>query len=398
MPVSETIRKDLERSSWIRRMFEEGRRLKERFGEDRVWDFSLGNPDVEPPPEFRIALRELADSGEKGLHSYMPNAGYLFTRESCARKASRDHAMNVGADGIVMTVGAAGALNVALKTILNPGDEVIVIRPYFAEYRFYIKNHGGVMIDVPSAADFSPDPDAIARVLTPDTAALIINTPNNPSGHIYPRADIEALATVLAKHGKACGRLPFLLVDEPYRELVYDGAVTPPVMDAYAETIVAYSYSKSLSLPGERIGYLAVSPACADRKILMDGLSMSNRALGYVNAPALMQRILVKLEGCTADTTSYRIRRGLISGIVGKAGIEFARPEGAFYLFCRVPSGGPSADDVDFVMHLKRHNILGVPGIGFGCPGWFRLSYCVAESVIRGSAAAFEAAVAAWRG
>ncbi len=396
MPVADSIRTDLEKSSWIRKMFEEGAKLRAQFGPDKVYDFSLGNPDVEPPAEFKKALLELASSPEKGLHGYLSNAGFMPMRESAARKTSKDHAVDLKADGIIVTVGAAGALNVLLRTILNPMDEVIVLKPYFAEYGPYIKNHGGHLVGVATKPDFSPDVDAIARALTPRTAALIVNTPNNPTGRIYSRTDIEAIAAALLKHGQACGRLPYLVVDEPYRELVYDGAVAPPIMDAYPETVVAYSYSKSLSLPGERIGYLAVSPACADRKLLLDGLAMSNRTLGFVNAPALMQRVVVKLEGCMADTTSYCRRRDLLSDIVRKAGIAFTKPEGAFYLFCQVPAGGPSVDDVDFVMHLKKYNILAVPGVGFGCPGWFRMAYCVSESSITNSAEAFARAVREW--
>jgi aspartate aminotransferase len=395
-------------------MFEEGRRLKERFGSDKVFDFSLGNPDLEPPVAFVDALKAAASTVEAGTHAYMPNAGYPFARAAMAAKVSAEHAMTgasqaLSGDDVILTVGAAGAINVVLKTILNPGDEVLVIAPYFAEYSFYIDNHRGTMVPVQAAPDFSLDPAAVAAALSPRSAAIIINTPNNPSGRVYPRADIEALATVLAAHGTATGRLPYLIIDEPYRDIVYDNLKAPPVMDVYPESIVVSSFSKTLSVPGERIGYIAVNPAIADRKLLLDGMIMANRILGFVNAPALMQRAVAASWQARADVSRYERRRNSLAAILDKAGIRYAKPEGAFYLFCEVPEGqSPSAGevpegqtpspDVAFAMHLKEFNILAVPGVGFGKPGWFRLSYCVPEKTIEDSAAAWLAAVEAWRG
>jgi aspartate aminotransferase len=395
-------------------MFEEGRRLKERFGSDKVFDFSLGNPDLEPPVAFVDALKAAASTVEAGTHAYMPNAGYPFARVAMAAKVSSEHAMTgagpaLTGDDVILTVGAAGAINVVLKTILNPGDEVLVIAPYFAEYSFYIDNHRGSMVPVQAAADFSLDPAAVAAALGPRSAAIIINTPNNPSGRVYPRADIEALAAVLVAHGTATGRFPYLIIDEPYRDIVYDGIKAPPVMDAYPESIVVSSFSKTLSVPGERIGYIAVNPAIADRKLLLDGMIMANRILGFVNAPALMQRAVAASWQARADVSRYERRRNSLAAILDKAGIRYAKPEGAFYLFCEVPEGqSPSAGevpegqtpspDVAFAMHLKEFNILAVPGVGFGKPGWFRLSYCVPEKTIEDSAAAWLAAVEAWRG
>lgn len=402
MPIADAVQANLEKSSWIRRMFEEGRKLKERFGAANVFDFSLGNPDLEPPPEFLKALADAATSAEPGTHAYMPNAGFPSAKAAMAEKMSGEHNVAMTADDVVLTVGAAGAINVVLKTVLNPGDEVVVIKPYFAEYSFYIQNHQGVLRAVSAAPDFSVDVDAVATALSPTTAVVIVNTPNNPSGRVYPRADLERLAAAMLAHGKSCGRTPYLLIDEPYRDIVYDGIVAPPVMDAYTESIVVSSFSKTLSLPGERIGYLGVNPAIADKTMLIAGLTMANRILGFVNAPALMQRAVAASWKAKADVSRYERRRTMLAGVLKIAQIEHAKPEGAFYLYCKVPEGSRplptgQSPDVAFAMHLKEYKILSVPGTGFGYPGWFRLSYCVPEATIEDSAVAWAEAVRAWR-
>ncbi len=406
MPVANSVRANLEKSSWIRKMFEEGRKLTAEFGDANVFDFSLGNPDLEPPAAFLEALKAAACSPELGTHAYMPNQGYPFARAAMAEKIASEHALAIGADDVLLTVGAAGALNVVLKTILNPGDEVLVVAPYFAEYSFYITNHGGVLRAVSAAPDFSLDTDAIAGALSAKTAAVIINTPNNPTGRVYSRADVERLASVLKDHAAKSGRAAYLIVDEPYRDIVYDGVVAPPVLDAYPESIVVSSFSKTLSVPGERIGYIGVNPAVADKALLMAGLIMANRILGYVNAPALMQRAVAASWKAKADVSRYERRRTMLAGVLRIAEIEFAKPEGAFYLFCKAPARDPKAPpapagesaDVTFAMHLKKHKILAVPGTGFGCPGWFRLSYCVPEETIENSAIAWAEAVREWKG
>lgn len=399
MSISKAARESLEKGSWIRRMFEAGAELRKRLGADKVFDFSLGNPDLEPPPEFVVALRAAALSDEPGLHAYMVNSGYSSARAEMARKVSLEHAVALGADEVVMTTGAAGALNVILKTILDPGDEVVVTRPFFAEYSAYVANHGGVLVAVDPSPDFCVDPDAVARALSPRTAAVLINSPNNPTGRIYPYAAIEALAAAMSRHGRAAGRAPYLLVDEPYRDIAYGGAKVPPVMSAYSETIVASSFSKSLSIPGERIGYIAVHPGCAEKAVLVAALSAANRTLGFVNAPALLQRAVAASWTAKPDVSRYARRRDALSAVLESAGIRFAPPEGAFYLFCEVPSraSGP-ADDIGFVEALQNHGVLAVPGAGFGFPGWFRLSYCVPEATIEGSRAAFKAAAGEWKG
>jgi aspartate aminotransferase len=318
-----------------------------------------------------------------------------------ALKVAAEHDVPTIADDVIMTVGAAGALNVILRTVLNPGDEIVVVRPYFAEYSAYVENHAGVLVVADSAPDFSLDPDAVARVLTPKTAAVIINSPNNPTGRVYPRAAIEALAAVLTAHAARSGRAPYLVIDEPYRDIVYDGVFVPPVLSAYPESIVASSFSKTLSIPGERLGYIAVNPACAEKALLIAGLTTANRVLGFVNAPALMQRAVAASWRAKADVSRYARRRDMLAAILKDAGIAFARPEGAFYLFCRAPAGGPPLKpgetlDVSFAMALKERGVLSVPGVGFGYPGWFRLCYCVPESTIEGSRAAFLSTMAAW--
>jgi aspartate aminotransferase len=403
--ISHRMAENLERSSWIRRMSDEGQRLKAQLGAESVFDFSLGNPDIEPPPAFDAALARVAAARQKGSHGYMPNTGYPEVRAAVAARASLEQGLDIPASNIAMTVGAAGGLNVVLKTILDPGDEVVVIRPYFGEYLFYVENHGGVFIDAAPRPDFSPDPGALASALTERTACLIINSPNNPTGRIYSRADLDAIAGVLAEHGRKTGRMPYLIADEPYRAIAYGGAAVHSAMEAYPETIVVSSWSKSLSLPGERIGYVAVSPRCADAAAIVAGLGFSTRVLGFVNAPALMQRVVACLLDEVADVESYAKRGRMLSEGLEAAGYEFSRPEGAFYIFARVPELPATARaeqdalglDIAFVMHLKRHNIIAVPGVGFGFPGWFRLSFCVSESTILGSLPHFAQAMEEWK-
>jgi len=291
MPIAEKIRDALGSSSMIRKMFEEGNQLKKQHGEDKVFDFSLGNPDLEPPQAFHEVFLRLAQEDSKGSHGYMPNAGYQHVREALAKKASKEQRVDIDGSHIVMAVGAAGGLNTVFKTICNPGDEVVVSRPYFMEYRAYTANHGAKLIEVDSLNDFNLDLKAISAALSPKTAAVLINSPNNPTGRVYPAQTIATLACLLLEHGSKTGRLPYIVSDEPYREIAYNVHV-PSVLCAYSETIVVSSYSKSLSLPGERIGYIAVSPNITGKEDLMNGLIYATRILGYVNAPALMQRIV----------------------------------------------------------------------------------------------------------
>jgi aspartate aminotransferase len=389
MPVAKYVREALGSSSMIRKMFEEGARLRRQHGADAVFDFSIGNPDLEPPAAFHSVLLELAAEDAAGSHGYMPNAGYDGAREAMARKASREHGVRLDGSHIVMSVGAAGALNVIMKAVLNPGDEVIVSRPYFMEYRQYAANHGGRLVEADALPDFNLDVDAVRDALTDRTAAVLINSPHNPTGRVYPASTIADLARVLSRHGERTGRYPYLVADEPYRELAYDGAVVPPVLSAYPHSIAATSFSKSLSLPGERIGYIAVAPDIGEKETLVNALVYATRVLGFVNAPALMQRCVERLADEKAAVEVYAARRAAFKEVLDGAGLSYAEPEGAFYLFCKAPNG----DDATFSEALKKRLILGVPGAAFGSRGWVRFAYCVSESVIRASASAFKAAV-----
>lgn len=377
MTVSSVIQESIEKSSWIRKMFEEGAKLKAEFGAENVYDFSLGNPDLEPPAEFFQILKRISDSSEKGMHGYMPNSGFSDVRNAIAQKVEKDHKLTIDGNSIVMTCGAAGGMNIILKTILDPGDEIIAIKPYFAEYGFYVSNHQGKLVLVESNEDFSINIEAIEKAITPKTKGIIINNPNNPTGKVYSEKDIDLLCALLDKKNTTAKSI-FLISDEPYREIVYDNIVVSPVLSKYKNALVVNSYSKSLSLPGERIGYVAVNPQADNYNLLMAGLNLSNRILGFVNAPALMQRIVAKLNDSAVNVNIYKKRRDILMSGLKEAGYEFSEPDGAFYLFCKSPGG----DDVAFVRHLQKYNILAVPGVGFGGPGYFRLAYCTSEAVI----------------
>jgi aspartate aminotransferase len=383
-------------------MFEEGGRLKKLHGADKVFDFSIGNPDIEPPKAFHDVLVKLATEDKKGSHGYMPNGGYVDVREALAKKVAREHGVEIDGSHLVMSIGAAGGLNAVFKSILNPGDEVIVSRPYFMEYRAYVANFGGVLKEVDSTDDFNLNIEAIKKSLSEKTAAVLINSPHNPTGRIYPAQTITALAKLLNDHGKKCGRKPYLIADEPYREIVYGGKEVPAILSAYDNSLVVTSYSKSLSLPGERIGYVAVNPAMEDKADMLAAIVFATRVLGFVNAPALMQRVVAELTDAKVDVEIYARRRDAFKSVLDEAGITYAEPEGAFYLFCKVPESkqGKSNDgtstDAEFVNHLKDHLILGVPGTSFGAPGWLRFAYCVDEKIIRNSGVAFKNAIASW--
>jgi aspartate aminotransferase len=396
--IAEKIKNALASSSLIRKMFEEGILLKKQYGADKVFDFSLGNPDIEPPESFHEIFLKLAREDEKGSHGYMPNAGYQNVRDALAKKVCKEQNVNIDGSFIVMAAGAAGGLNAVFKTICNPGDEIIVTRPYFMEYRGYCDNHGAKLIEVDALTDFNLNIPAISGALNEKTAAVLINSPNNPTGKVYSASDLSSLSTLLTEHGKKMGRFPYLVSDEPYREIAYNVEV-PPVLSCYSESIVVSSYSKSLSLPGERIGFIAVSPDVTGKDDLLNGLIYATRILGFVNAPALMQRIVGSLTQARVDVSIYAKRRNAFIKVLDNAGIEYSLPEGAFYLFCKVPESKnerQKADDKAFVEHLKKHLILGVPGSGFGKSNWLRFAYCVDEKIINASGDAFKLAVESW--
>lgn len=389
MPVASKIQTFIKNSSFIREMFEAGNRLRAQVGADKVFDFSIGNPDLEPPAEFRQVMHELIDDPRPGMHGYMPNSGYPETRARVAGFAAQEYGKKFTADDIVMTCGAGGALNVIFKTILDPGDEVITLSPYFVEYDFYIDNHGGVVKNAATKSDFSLDFDQIAARIGPRTRALLINSPNNPTGVIYPAADIQRLSGLLGEASQKNGRPIFLVSDEPYRKIAYDGAKVPSVFADYEHAVVATSYSKDLSLPGERIGFIAVNPEMDKKTLFYDGLVLNNRILGFVNAPALMQRAVARLTGASVNVDAYKQRRDAFVKGLTEAGYELTVPAGAFYLFPR----SPIADDIAFTREMQKENILVVPGTGFKGPGHFRLAYCVNKDVIERSIPGFARAI-----
>jgi aspartate aminotransferase len=385
MSISRTVQEAMKNSSWIRKMFEVGQVLKARVGEANVYDFSLGSPHLEPPDAFQRALQELTCQPLPGMHRYMPNHGFLSTRQAVARVLSQQEGVALGPEDVVMTVGAAGAMNVALKSILDPGDEVIVLAPYFAEYLFYVANHAGVVRIVETTEDFDLDVEAVARALGDRTKAVILNTPNNPTGRIYSQARLAALVAALQDHERRLGREVYLIVDTPYSRLVYDGKRNPTFFTEHPSTLIAHSYSKELGLAGERIGYLAISPRAPHREALRGACNFTIRTLGYINAPALMQLALERSLDATVDVEQYRRLRDRLCDGMRQAGYEFHTPQGAFYLFAR----SPISDDVAFTRELQQENVLVVPGSGFGRPGHMRVAYCVPEKVIEGALPCF---------
>lgn len=376
----------------IRKMFEEGALLKKKYGEDNVYDFSIGNPDLDPPAEVVEAIKEIAADTSPMCHGYMPNPGYMQARQAMAEKTSLEQGTAVPADCVIMSVGAAGAMNCVFKALLNDGDEVIVPAPYFAEYGHYCANHGGTLRPVPTKNDFSLDTDAIKAALTEKTAAVIINSPNNPTGRIYSREEIQALSAVLTAHGEKTGRYPYIVCDEPYRAITYGGKKVAPVFPEYRQAVVVTSFAKNLSVPGERIGYIAVNPASDDASEMVAACILATRILGFVNAPAFFQKVIARSWNARCDYSLYEKRCREIMEIMDYAGLQYAKPEGAFYLFVKVPEGW-NGDDMAFTEHLKKFNILCAPGTGFGGKGWFRISYCVAEKTILNSKEAFYKAI-----
>ncbi|GAB6904353.1 pyridoxal phosphate-dependent aminotransferase [Desulfosarcina cetonica] len=378
MTVAQKINTMMVKSSWIRKMFEEGAKLKAAHGADQVFDFSLGNPNVPPPEKFNEILRDTVDSCGLGDHCYMPQAGYPQVCVSIAEYLTQEQGVNITCDEIVMTCGAAGALNVIFKALLDPGSEVLAPAPCFVEYGFYADNHGGVLKMVNTHPDFTLDLDAIAGAITEKTKIVLINSPNNPTGQIYDKASLDALGRLLEEKSQVFGHTIYLVSDEPYRKIVFDGAEVPSIFQSYAQSIIATSYSKDISIPGERIGFAAVNPAATYKKELMAGMALTMRILGFVNAPALMQRVVACMQGMSVDISEYQRKRDLLCDGLADAGYTFTRPTGAFYLFPQ----SPIADDVAFVKALQSELILVVPGSGFAGPGHFRIAFCVEDQTI----------------
>ncbi len=387
MTISAKVQACIERSSWIRKMFEEGARLSRIHGAENVFDFTIGNPSVDPPKAFHKEMLELASTPLPGMHRYMNNAGYEETRSAVAEVLSDKSPHPVEGRHVIMTCGAGGALNVVLKTILNPGEEVIILTPYFVEYKFYIDNHGGVTREVWTDRDtFQLDIPAIEAAIGEKTRAVIVNNPNNPTGVIYPKHALEALGAMLARKEQELGRTLYVISDEPYARIAYDGQHVPGMFGCVKNSIIVTSHSKDLALPGERIGYLAANPKMDDVDLFMEGAVFCNRVLGFVNAPAMAQRLVTRLQRESVNIDEYRLKRDLLYDNLSAMGFEMVKPGGAFYLFPK----SPLADDVEFVTLAQKHNILLVPGTGFGAPGYFRIAYCIDAAIIERSLPAWE--------
>ena len=385
--ISEKMKGYVKNSSAIRAMFEEGKKMAAIYGAENVYDFSLGNPNVPAPEEVAEAIRTILDTEDPVLvHGYMNNSGYEDVRGAVAASLNKRFGTAYEAKNILMTVGAAGGMNVFFKTLLNPGDEVVTVSPYFGEYRSYVGNYDGKLIAVPAdAVTFQPDAAAIREAITERTRALILNSPNNPTGAVYTRESLVAVAEVLREAEEKYGQPIYLLSDEPYREIAYDGVEIPWMPSLYADTVVGYSYSKSLSLPGERIGYLVIPSEIEGFEDFIGAANTANRILGFVNAPSLMQRAVAKCLDCKTDVAYYDTNRKLLTGHLSATGFTFVKPDGAFYLWIK----SPVADEKEFVRKAKEERILIVPGSSFGCAGWVRLAYCVAKETVEGALPGF---------
>lgn len=378
--ISEKMKPYVKNNSAIRMMFEEGNRLRAKYGADKVFDFSLGNPSVPAPDSVREAIIELVNTTDPTvLHGYMSNAGFEDVRQTIAESLNRRFDTKFSAKNLIMTVGAASGLNVILKTILNPGEEVIVFAPYFLEYGAYVRNYDGVLVEVsPDTTTFQPNLAEFEQRITPKTRAVIVNTPHNPTGVVYSEETIKKLSAILEAKQKEFGNVIYLISDEPYRELAYDGVEVPYLTKYYNNTVVGYSYSKSLSLPGERIGYLVIPDEADGSEELISAATIANRTLGCVNAPSLIQKVVAKCVDAKTDLAAYDKNRQALYNGLKECGFECIKPQGAFYLFVK----SPVEDEKAFCEAGKKYNILMVPGSSFACPGYVRLAYCVSYETI----------------
>jgi aspartate aminotransferase len=388
MSISDNVKARMVEGSWIRKMFEEGTILTRKYGADKVFDLSIGNPVMEPPHEFKKELSRLANNPLPGMHRYMENAGYADTRAAIAAQLSQETGVTFVHDDIIMTCGAAGAMNVILKAILNPDEEVIVFAPYFLEYGNYVDNHGGVLKVVPTDDKFVPKLDALEAAITKKTKAVLVNSPNNPTGVVYSKAFISQLGELLNKKEAHYKTQIYLISDEVYRKIIFDDLKYPPMFHHHRHSIVATSHSKDLALPGERIGYIAVHPECSQKGELLGAFIFCNRILGYVNAPALMQRLVSALQNVTVPIMEYQKKRDFLYENLVEFGYSLVKPQGAFYMF---PTS-PTSDEMTFIAELQKYNVLVVPGRGFGTPGYFRISYCLTDKTLEGSLKGFKKA------
>jgi len=388
--ISRAVTDNLTKASWIRRMFEEGARLKQERGGDKVFDFTLGNPEIEPPAAVLAAARRVLESEAPHQHAYMPNAGHVSVRAAVAQRLRAATGLAYTANHVLMTVGAGGALNTVLKALLDPGDEVLTVAPFFAEYVFYAENHGGRLVVVPPRADLTPDVAKLEAAITSKTRAILLNSPNNPSGVIYPASTFIEIEAVIGRAAR-----PIVLIsDEPYRALVFDDVLPPEVPPLVTRSIVATSWSKSLAIPGERIGYLAFSPRMPEAAELFEACTFTSRVLGFVNAPALWQWVVAEVGDLVIDVAPYREKRDLMYEGLTRIGYQCVKPQGAFYVFPRTPID----DDVAFVRLLAEEGVLTVPGSGFGMPGHIRISLTVERDTVVRALPGFERALRKARG
>jgi aspartate aminotransferase len=389
MPIARKIQENMISGSWIRDMFEEGIRLREKYGAGNVFDLSAGNPVIEPPDVFRDEMKRLVETTSPGRHRYMPNAGFPETRSAVASLLTAGTNTQFSGDDVVMTCGTAGALNCTFKALLEPGDEVIALAPYFFEYDFFTDNHGGVIRVVPAAEDLTPDIGALRATITERTKAVIVNSPNNPTGIVYGSGVLEQISEALREKAAEYGTQIFAISDDVYCRLVFDGLTCPRIVDYYDDTVIVSSFSKDLSLPGERIGYAAVNPRCNIRTDVVNGIIYGNRVLGFLSAPALQQRLVTGSMNHTVDVYQYQAKRDLLYEGLTSMGYSVVKPQGAFYMFPQTPT----PDDMAFCRDLQEALVLVVPGTRFNAPGYFRISYCVEDTCLEGSLRAFEKAI-----
>ena len=386
MSIAYSIRQSMEKGSWIREMFEAGARLKAEHGVENVFDFSLGNPILEPPKDVHAKLRKLLENPEPGMHRYMPNAGFAETREYVADLMRNETGYPFEGEDVVMCVGAGGGLNVVFKALLEPGEEVLALAPFFVEYGAYAQNHGGSLSIAQTTSEFQPDLNSIEASLSELTKIVIINSPNNPTGAVYSQETLDKLGQLLLRKENEFGHPIYLVSDDIYRYLVFDGLTNSNAFLSYPNSILVNSHSKDLGLPGERIGYIAIHPCVIEREDLRAALVLCNRILGFVNAPAMMQKILPLIGKSRVDISIYEKSRDKILSMIKGLGFEAVKPQGAFYIFPK----SPDPDDVAFVKRAQEENILLVPGTGFGGPGYFRISLCCTPETIENSRPGFE--------
>ena len=393
MSISKSVKNNMIAGSYIRKMFEEGIALKKVHGDANVFDLSIGNPIVEPPEAFNRELHQLVNHPQPGMHRHMEDPGYVSTRLAIAAQLSSKTGVKFRQEDIVMAFGAAGAVNVAFKTLLNPGEEVISFTPNYFEYENYAENHGGVVKYIPADRDLNPDLEALSATITSNTKAVVINSPNNPTGHVYTMRTLQGVAEVVLRRSAELKHRVYIISDDVYSTLYFGQGACPRMVQYYPHTIVVTSYSKDLSLPGERIGYLAVHPQCEDAADVVKGLVYANQVLGFINPPASMQNAVRNLQNSSVDIEIYRLKRDFLYHNLTEMGYSIVKPLGAFYMF---PSS-PNPDDEVFVQELKQLLVLTVPGHVFKAPGYFRMSYCVDDRVIEGSLKGFKTAIAKYK-